>query len=195
MWLTAFSFCRKAVCETQQQTAEPDLPLRPAPPIIQLWSSGNVERWLPDGFVLRKHTHVLEMPFRRRQFKEIHSWTLCRQHVPKTLRGFCEMTFSNAEHSHPMLLDSGSELPDSRGADGPEPGPLPCQRPLWIHPQTGIPVQPQVQLQPREHGGRAGSQPHTADYPGECQSRPLPGIGLFLMWKFKSNPKYWNTFF
>lgn len=28
--------CREALCETQQQTAEPDLPLWPAPPIIQL---------------------------------------------------------------------------------------------------------------------------------------------------------------
>lgn len=88
MWLTAFSFCRKAVCETQQQTAEPDLPLRPAPPIIQLWSSGNVERWLPDGLVSRKHTHV----HTRRQFEGIHPWTLRRWYVLKLLHGPCENT-------------------------------------------------------------------------------------------------------
>lgn len=67
--------CREAFCETQQQAAEPDLPLWPAPRIIQLWSSGNVERWLPDGLVLSDEK--LCCCFDGSTFREFILKTLC----------------------------------------------------------------------------------------------------------------------
>lgn len=72
------------------------------------------------------------------------------------------------------VLCSGSELPDARGADGPEPGSLPPKRSLWIRPQTELPVQPHVQLQPRDHRRRPRSRPHPADHTGEGAALESP---------------------
>lgn len=66
---------------------------------------------------------------------------------------------------------SGSELPDTRRTDGPEPGPLPPQRSLWVHPETQFLVQPHVQLQSWEHGRRTWTHPHPAYHTRECQSK------------------------
>ena len=72
----------------------------------------------------------------------------------------------------PPLL-SGAELPDPRGADGSQPGPLPAQRPLRLHPQARLPAHARVELQPREHRRGSGARPHAAD---DTREYPVRGV-------------------
>ncbi len=128
--------CREAVCSTQQLAAEQGLSIGPEVTVVQLRPPGHVERRLPDGWATERSLTFL--------------------HV-------CKHSSLNTSFS---LFSSGSELPDTRRADGPQPGPLPAQWLLRICAQTWLPVSPKVQLWPWKHRRRTRTYTHTAYHTG-----------------------------
>ena len=48
-----------------------------------------------------------------------------------------------------ILVPSGAQLPDNRQGDGPEPGPLPRQRRVWLRPEARVPEGPLVPDEPQ----------------------------------------------
>lgn len=73
----------------------------------------------------------------------------------------------NLHDDSSSLLSSGSELPDTRGTDGSEPGSFPAQRAMWLRAETRLPVSAKFQLQPREHRWRPWTHTHSTYHKGQ----------------------------
>lgn len=71
------------------------------------------------------------------------------------------------DDSFSLLYSSGSELPDTRRADGSEQGSFPSQWPMRIRVETRFPVSAEFQLQPREHRRRPWTHSDSTYYTGQ----------------------------